>query len=343
MPRNPDAVLTVAIPTYNRDEQLRQTVAALLPQLTTECRLLVLDNCSPTPVVGLIADLLAGHPEVDITVERNRFNIGANANICRCFEHSETEWLWVLGDDDPPLPHGVATVLTTIRKHPEAVYVNFASDFHPRVQGKTTRGRREFLLGMDNLSNANAISVCVFRAAVMRPYLSYGLQYAYSCMPHLVMVVMAAGEDGLCVFGIDKVVKTPQTFEWMMSYVMLGQMTFAELPIDTAMRKALFRLIPTSFGALGRAASEFVLNALENGDDGTNLYLFDSIARRLHYYDRSLKSRLAIGLYRFMIRHPRFGAWLAYRRLRWRYGKEFADRETKRRSRLFANRLHRLF
>jgi GT2 family glycosyltransferase len=37
--------LTIAIPTYNRNELLLRHLAHLLPQLNERCRLLILDNC----------------------------------------------------------------------------------------------------------------------------------------------------------------------------------------------------------------------------------------------------------------------------------------------------------
>ena len=51
-------MITIAIPTYNRNRTLKENLRLLLPQLTDRCRLLIIDNCSDTPVAETLADLL---------------------------------------------------------------------------------------------------------------------------------------------------------------------------------------------------------------------------------------------------------------------------------------------
>lgn len=109
-------ILTVAIPTYDRNAILRKHLALLMPQLTPDCELLIIDNCSPTPVIETIGDLLDSYPEVNARVERNRVNIGAGANLLRCIERCETEWIWVLSDDDLPKPDAIETILKNTEK-----------------------------------------------------------------------------------------------------------------------------------------------------------------------------------------------------------------------------------
>jgi abequosyltransferase len=82
--------LTIAIPTYNRSEQIKATISLLLPQLTPECFLLIIDNHSDVPVSESLAALLATLPQSQYSIVRNRVNIGGNANIVRCFELCDT-------------------------------------------------------------------------------------------------------------------------------------------------------------------------------------------------------------------------------------------------------------
>ena len=110
--------LTVAIPTFDRNQTLREHLASLLPQLTPDCTLLIIDNCSPTPVIETIRDLLDGYPSLSVRVDRNQTNIGAGANILRCLERCETEWLWVLGDDDRPRPDAVGRIMKDAAERP---------------------------------------------------------------------------------------------------------------------------------------------------------------------------------------------------------------------------------
>lgn len=105
--------LTIAIPTYGRPQFLAQTVASLLPQLVPAVNLLILDNASPTSAAEALAEVMRERTE-SVHIVRHPQNIGGNANITRCLELAESEWVWILGDDDPVMPGGVAAVLSLI-------------------------------------------------------------------------------------------------------------------------------------------------------------------------------------------------------------------------------------
>ena len=92
--------LTIAIPTYNRNEILKANLEKLLPQVTDECNVVIFDNCSDTPVKEVIEELVNTYPDINISIVRNRYNIGMTANILKCFEQCSDTWLWILGDDD---------------------------------------------------------------------------------------------------------------------------------------------------------------------------------------------------------------------------------------------------
>ena len=94
--------LTIAIQTYNRPNELLVLLHRLLPMLDSRCKVLIVDNCSEEPVAEKQRRVLGDWPRVDLTIVRNRVNVGGGANILRCFELCQTEWLWVLGDDDLP-------------------------------------------------------------------------------------------------------------------------------------------------------------------------------------------------------------------------------------------------
>ena len=49
----PTPLLTISILTYNR-ASTRETIQALLPQLTPEVRIQIIDNASEVPVTGVI-------------------------------------------------------------------------------------------------------------------------------------------------------------------------------------------------------------------------------------------------------------------------------------------------
>ncbi len=193
--------LSVCIPTYNRLGKLRRLLAALLPQLTGACELVILDNCSDEEVAVGIQDLLTGWDKCTVRVMRNPANVGGNANILRCHEVARGEWVWVLGDDDLPVEGAVACLLEESQANPETVFINFGStilDLKGAVREKTVTadGLEGFIQAFDNFSNLLFISASLYR----RPRFISSLRFAYAfidtCGPHLALLLIALLKDG---------------------------------------------------------------------------------------------------------------------------------------------------
>lgn len=92
--------LEIIIPTYNRKEYLRSTLAALTApdSPVKNCSITVLDNASTDGTREFLVDFARQFPTIKPV--RNPRNIGGNANISRAFELPQKEYFWVLADDD---------------------------------------------------------------------------------------------------------------------------------------------------------------------------------------------------------------------------------------------------
>jgi len=116
---NPDFVekynmnrITIAIPTYNRSSALRNQLIRL-----GDCRmkyqglfdLIVCDNAS-TDNTQQVCDEMQKLGFV-FTYKRNEKNVGLVRNLRVCIESVSTEYIWLLGDDDPINPKELATAL----------------------------------------------------------------------------------------------------------------------------------------------------------------------------------------------------------------------------------------
>ena len=106
--KNP--LLSITIPTYNRPNQIIKQIKRLLPQLNEYVQVTIYDNCSLHPVHLLFSD----DDKKKIYIKRNKTNIGADANIAKCFEECETKWLWVLSDDDFVADDAINKVISQI-------------------------------------------------------------------------------------------------------------------------------------------------------------------------------------------------------------------------------------
>jgi hypothetical protein len=302
-------ILTIAIPTFNRNEILRANVAKLLPQVTADCRLLILDNHSPEPVSEALADLLAAFPHVQVQIIRHRINIGGGANVMRGFELCETPWLWVLGDDDEPVPDAVQTVLDVIRSHPQAVYVNFSYEWFRRDTSFVTRGRSEFIHRMDSYGTCLFISLCLFRVEHLADVYQWGLGYMTCCAPHLVTLLKALGGDGECVFSERQVMNwscPPAERKWSHLYYSLWGLLITDLPMTHDERRCLVDKILPDMKSIGVALTE-VLFMVRQGDidRGTAMHYIEQIYGRGFRHRRGLSATVRNWGARVLVRFPR--------------------------------------
>ncbi len=192
-----DVLLTIAIPTFNRNALLALCLAEINAQVsvlavTGSVRIVVIDNASPTPVVDTLGPL---PPWVE--VRRNPVNVGGNGNILRCFETCMTPWLWVIGDDDRPEAGAVAAALASVNEHADAVAILHAVRNQViRERGWSAVGADDFMRRLDNFGNLLFVSSTLYRLAPLRPFFDLGYHYAYSCAPHLVLLFSALSRDG---------------------------------------------------------------------------------------------------------------------------------------------------
>lgn len=308
--------LTIAIPTFDRNALLREHVAVLLPQLTNEVRLLILDNASPTPV----AESLASLPLTDrVRLVRHRVNVGSSANVMRCVELCETPWLWVLGDDDRPLPDAVTTALKEIDRHSDCLVINFASMHQTVSEELVTRGVEEFITRTPSLANLTLISSNLLRADWLSPHVRTGCFFAYSLYPHYACMLAALTATGAaCCFSPRRLVEWGPTSEWSRITAGLGAGMLLDLPLPPAARR---RMTAELTEMCGRYSSLTILLLDQIGrtmDAPTARHLYDQAWHRLYKYEWSISRRLMRCVGISMLTFPKLGRLLyrTYRRLR---------------------------
>ncbi len=324
--------LTIAIPTFNRPAPLTRTLAALLPQLVPETELVVLDNLSEPAAETGLAPLRAAHPAAPFQIIRHRFNIGGNANILRCLEAGEGEWVWILGDDDSPAPDAVKTILAAIARQPDADYLNFCTSLWPKRTAFTAGTLDEFLDRCDSLGNTLFISAGVYRRARFGHYLQAALAYTHSSMPQIVLLLARLRDGGKLAFQAEFTVgwedASPE-LHWP-AYLAFYFYEAAEVLPTHAQQAKLARLIAHGHeGMLGSGTSQLkwaLLNQLYHPDSPSSLLFFakgawlraalaGKLTTRWHW---GFFSRLALALHRnqklarFLVGH----LWPLWHRLR---------------------------
>ena len=95
------SLLTIAIPTYNRENYLRDCLKSILVQTFTDFEIIIFDNHSDYNIVSLIDEF----NDSRITLSQNETNIGNVGNFNKIFNFKyDSKYLIVFHDDDTMHP-----------------------------------------------------------------------------------------------------------------------------------------------------------------------------------------------------------------------------------------------
>ena len=90
-------ILTIAIPTYNRKKFLLNKLKFFTKIDNLDIEIIIVQNNSNTINLVNKDDYKKFK---NIKIFNNKTNIGGNLNIIKCIELANSEWIWILGDDD---------------------------------------------------------------------------------------------------------------------------------------------------------------------------------------------------------------------------------------------------
>lgn len=177
------AKLSIIIPTYNRSELLQQQVRRILPQLNSDVELILIDNKSDYDVFSLFSETELERFKIIV----NNINIGGAANIAKCFEICETDWLWTLSDDDLIASDAVETVLSHLEEKDNTVMVNYYDG-----GGFISSGLDEFAEMTKYKSvyvNLFWMSCCIYNMRIIRDYIHIYYRAISTMQPGIVLLV----------------------------------------------------------------------------------------------------------------------------------------------------------
>lgn len=226
-----EKILTIAIPTYNRKKDLVETLKALTPQLTDEVEILILDNNSNYDIEKILEENFNSTDSSKIKLKRNKFNIGANANIVKCFEKVATDWMWLLGDDEIILDNAVQIILNDIKICDDTtLLIKYSSSICEEKETKEVKGLEgniDYLsetLSEKRFGNLLFISTSVYRVKKITKYLDKGYHYTGSCAAHIIMLFFVLEDrESKVIYSKKKIVEIKEERETYSNlYVGLG-------------------------------------------------------------------------------------------------------------------------
>lgn len=119
--------LAIAIPTYNRVDFLKENISHILPQIIEKedlVSVIVSDNASTDGTESYMKDLVSRHQN-QIAYYRINKNLGSAGNFEFVLSKCDSEYVYLMGDDDMLFTNSIDTMLNYISKFPTATFFHF--------------------------------------------------------------------------------------------------------------------------------------------------------------------------------------------------------------------------
>lgn len=116
--------LTVVIPTYNRAETLRTTLSFVIPQVVAhkdEVHIYISDNASTDNTKEVVEDIISENPDI-ITYFCQEKNLTASPNFNDAVHRVNSEYVYLLSDDDIIVPECISFMLRCIKENFDVNY-----------------------------------------------------------------------------------------------------------------------------------------------------------------------------------------------------------------------------
>lgn len=114
--------LSVCIATFNRAGFIAQTLESIIPQLTDDVQIVVVDGGSSDGTAAVMADFVRRCPA--IAYHRERENQGVDRDFDKAVGYASGDYCWLMSDDDLLMPGAIATLLSTLADEPDLIIVN---------------------------------------------------------------------------------------------------------------------------------------------------------------------------------------------------------------------------
>ena len=112
--------LSICIATYNRARYIGETLESILPQLTDDVELIIVDGASPDETPQVVARYQ--HPSLRYV--RETTNSGVDRDYDKAISYARGEFCWLMTDDDLMVEHAVQCVLSRLGNELDLVVVN---------------------------------------------------------------------------------------------------------------------------------------------------------------------------------------------------------------------------
>ncbi len=202
-------LLSILVPTWNREKDLRQLLAMLVPLAAATPRVeLIISNNGSTDGTRDFLDALPSQPRLRII--HQPINYGMSLHLAWLYGQARGKYLWLFSDDDLFEPELLGEILACLDNHPELAWIHLPHQFMnpnaptlslcPRTPIFTKRGRNIF---GDYFRWITFISSNVIRTDQLQPRLPK-LTFPSLYWPASLLMATVADLPG-CVFAERKI------------------------------------------------------------------------------------------------------------------------------------------
>lgn len=123
MQNDKNYILTIAIPTYNRQAYLSDCLESIYAQFQfDDVEIIVCDNCSSDNTQAVVESFMQKLP---VKYYRNPRNLGMDGNFYLCFQRALGEYIMILSDDDILLSDSLRKIRKALTEHrPDYLQLN---------------------------------------------------------------------------------------------------------------------------------------------------------------------------------------------------------------------------
>lgn len=162
--------LSICIATYNRADYIGETLESIIPQVTDEVEIIIVDGASTDGTSAVVRSYAEACKQIRYI--KLPFKGGADRDFCKAVELAKGEMCWLFADDDLLKPNAISTVLNEAKNGYSLIVVNaqvMNKDFSKILENKRLQiNKNEIYLGSDiELLFRRAISYMSFIGCVV--------------------------------------------------------------------------------------------------------------------------------------------------------------------------------
>lgn len=180
--------LTIYIPSYNRGKLLLKQLEVITSNLKFEdVRIIVSDNCSDDSLYLNVKTFCES--KSNFIYEKNDFNDTGNPNIFKGFLKSfETEYLWILSDNDLLLNGSVDRIIGLLKKNEIDLFL-MTHDSYSEFEIIEYTQENLFINQILKSNGLGLISNVIYKTEFVKSNIYIGYDFIFTWFPHLAVII----------------------------------------------------------------------------------------------------------------------------------------------------------